>query len=399
MLRKGVEMKGSLKIGKIAGIEIGIHYTWIFAFFLFGFSLAQTFISLFKWNNTQAWVAGFVCTVLLFLSVLAHELAHSLVAKGRGLPVSSITLFIFGGVSNLSEEPQTAGTEFTMAIVGPLTSLILGIVFWIAWFFMSSTWRLPILMDIGIANVSFVAALLGILAYMNLGLAIFNLIPGFPLDGGRVLRAIIWNSTKDLVKATNIAANIGKYLGWIFIGAGVYFILFQGHWLSGLWIAIIGMFLSNAAENSLRETTIRQHLTGVTVSQLMETNTDTVNQNISIANLVQDVFMQNNRRSIPVTEGQKLVGIVTMSDVRKVTQDVWPVTPVSRIMSKDKIHTVKPADQLNDALKLITQFDLNQLPVIDDNGKILGVINRTHIVNYLHLKSDLSAVSAKPKKI
>jgi Zn-dependent protease/CBS domain-containing protein len=388
-------MKGTLKIGKIAGIEIGIHYTWIFAFFLFGFSLEQTFEYIFKWTPTEAWIAGFVCTILLFISVLAHELAHSLVAKGRGLPVSSITLLIFGGVSNLSEEPRTAATEFSMAIVGPLTSLVLGLVFWVIWFFMVQTWRLPLLMDIRITNVSFTAAMLGVLAYMNLALAIFNLLPGFPLDGGRVLRAIIWQSTKNLYKATNIAANIGKFLGWAFIGVGVVFILLYGQWLSGLWTAIIGVFLSSSAENSRQETTIRQHLQGIKVSQVMESNTDTIKQNIPVSTLVQDVFMGKNRRSIPVTDGDNLVGMVTISDVRHVTQDMWPMTPISQIMSREKIHTVKPEDALNDALKIITQYDLNQLPVVDDNGKIVGIINRAHIVNYLQLKSDLSAVTGK----
>jgi len=392
-------MKGSLKIGKIAGIEIGVHYTWIFAFFLFGFTFAETFLSIFTWTTFQAWLTGFLCTILLFISVLAHELAHSLVAKSRGLPVSSINLFIFGGVSNLTEEPKSAGTEFSMAIVGPLTSLVIGVICWALWFVMVNTWKMPLLQTLPFKNVSIGAALLGVLAYMNLALTVFNLLPGFPLDGGRVFRSIVWGTTKDLVKATNIAATVGKLFGWAFIAAGAYLLFFQGNLIGGIWIAIIGLFLSSSAETSRQETTIRQHLQGVKVSQLMELNTETVNQNMPVATLVQEVFMNKNRRSIPVIDDGRLVGMVTMSDIRHVSQDMWPVTPVSQIMSKEQIHTVKQDDELNDALKIISQYDLNQLPVVDAYGKLLGIISRAHIVNYLQLKSDISAATSKMKKI
>ena len=386
-------MKGSLKIGKLFGIEIGVHYTWLFAVILFGFTFAESFLSMFNWTTAQGWITGFLCTILLFISVLAHELAHSLVAKNRGLPVSSINLFIFGGVSNLTEEPKSAGTEFSMAIVGPLTSLILGVACWVIWFFMVNTWKLPLLQTLPFKNVSIGAALLGVLAYMNVTLAVFNLLPGFPLDGGRVFRSIVWGATKNLVKATNIASTVGKLFGWAFIAAGAYLLFFQGNLIGGIWIAIIGIFLSSAAESSRQEITIRQHLQGVTVSQLMESNADTVNVNMPISTLVHDIFMGKNRRSMPVTDGDKLVGMVTMSDVRHVSQDMWQMTPVSQIMSKNKIHTVKPEDGLIDALRMITQFDLNQLPVVDQAGKVVGVINRAHIVNYLQLKSDLSAAT------
>jgi Zn-dependent protease len=203
-------MRGSLKIARIAGIDIGIHYTWILAFFIIGWSLAQGYFpqQYKSWTSTAYWTAGFLSAVLLFLSVLLHELAHSLVAQARGLPVSSITLFIFGGVSNLSEEPGNAGQEFLMAIVGPLTSLALAGVFWLMHF-------LPVNED------TFIAAIVGYLAFINLALAAFNLLPGFPLDGGRVLRSIIWKTTGNLVKATDIASLIGRVFGWGFIAFGV----------------------------------------------------------------------------------------------------------------------------------------------------------------------------------
>jgi Zn-dependent protease len=216
-------MRGSLRLGRIAGIEIGIHFTWILAFLIITWSLAEVFFksNFPSWQAYAYWTAGASGAILLFLSVLIHELAHSLVAQARGMSVSSITLFIFGGVSSLKDEPPKAGTEFVMAIAGPATSFILGGIFIGIYFLVRG-------------QQNFIEALMYYLGWTNLALAAFNLLPGFPLDGGRVLRSFLWRTTGDLAKATNISAIVGKILGWLFVIFGVIWMLFTGAFLSAV---------------------------------------------------------------------------------------------------------------------------------------------------------------------
>ena len=379
-------MRGSLKIARIAGIDIGIHYTWILAFFIIGWSLAQGYFpqQYKSWTTATYWTAGFLSAILLFISVLLHELAHSLVAQARGLPVSSITLFIFGGVSNLSEEPNNAGQEFIMAIVGPLTSLALAGIFWLMQF-------LPVNKE------TFLAAIVGYLAFINLALAAFNLLPGFPLDGGRVLRSIIWKTTGNLVKATDIASIIGRVFGWGFIAFGVFWFFWSGDFLGAIWIAIIGFFLTNAAESSRQEVTVREHLAGVKVGQVMELNIETVSPRLSVAELVRDVFLVRRRRTVPVAEGDRIIGMVSISDVRALPQEEWPIVPVERIMTREPLHAVKPDDDLNTALKVIAQYDLNQVPVLNQ-GKLVGILSRANVINFLQLKQELGMKRGRDTK-
>jgi len=385
-------MRGSWHVGRIAGIEIGIHYTWLLALFIFTWLLGQGFsINYPGWHSYLYWITGFLATFTLFISVLIHELAHSLVARARGLPVSGITLFILGGVSNLSEEPQKPGVEFVMAIVGPLTSLILGIIFWIIWYLLTKTWVLPVFsINVPIAKQTLGVAIVGFLAYTNIALTIFNLLPGFPLDGGRVFRAILWRTTGNLLKATNIASIVGRVVGWGFIALGVILAIFtQVGFLNGLWFVFIGWFLNSAADNSRYEATLREHLTGVLVEQVMEKDVSSVRPETNIADLVQTVFIQKHKRTIPVTDNDNLVGVMTISDIKGLPQEKWPVTPVSQIMHRGPIHTVKPEDDLNAAMKLMAQYDLNQIPVLNQ-GKLIGVLTRADVINYLHLSEELN---------
>ena len=384
-------MRGSWRVGSIAGIEIGIHYTWLLALFIFTWLLGQGFsINYPGWQSYLYWITGFLATFTLFVSVLIHELAHSLVARARGLPVSSITLFILGGVSNLSEEPEKPGVEFVMAIVGPLTSLALGIIFWIIWYLLTKTWVLPVFsINIPAAKQTLVVAIVGFLAYTNIALTIFNLLPGFPLDGGRVFRSILWRTTGNLLKATNIASIVGRVLGWGFMALGVILAIFtQFGFLNGLWFVFIGWFLNSAADNSRYEATLREHLTGVLVEQVMEKDVSSVRPETNIADLVQTVFIQKRKRAVPVTDGDNLVGVVTISDIKGLPQEKWPVTPVSQIMHREPIHAVKPEDDLNTAMKLMAQYDLNQIPVLGQ-GKLVGVLTRADVINYLHLSEEL----------
>ncbi|MDO8750071.1 MAG: site-2 protease family protein, partial [Dehalococcoidia bacterium] len=231
-------MRPSFRLGRIAGVEIGVHYTWLFAFALIAWSLAAGFfpISFPGWSPVAYWATGVAAALLLFVSVLLHELAHSFVAKAKGLPVRGITLFIFGGVSNIGGEAAKAKDEFVIAIVGPLTSLVLAGFFWLLYSVLMNTSRL------WSGQGEPLAATLFYLSLINLMLAAFNLLPGFPLDGGRVLRSILWGTTGSLAKATRIAASVGQAFGWLLIAWGVYQVL-GGNYLGGLWIAFIGWFL------------------------------------------------------------------------------------------------------------------------------------------------------------
>ena len=391
-------MRGSWRIGRIAGIEIGIHYTWLLALVIFTWLLGQEFNAFYSgWQSYLYYIAGFLATAALFISVLIHELAHSLVARARGLPVSSITLFILGGVSNLSEEPEKPGVEFMMAIVGPLTSLALGIIFWIIWFLITRTWVLPIFsINIPANKETVLVAIVGFLAYVNIALTIFNLLPGFPLDGGRVFRSILWRASGNLLKATDIAAIVGRVMGWGFMIVGVILAIFTTFgFINGLWFVFIGWFLNSAADNSRYEATLREHLTGVLVGQVMEKDVESVRPDMYISNLVQTIFIQKRKRAIPVVDTDNLVGVVTISDIKGLPQEKWPLTTVTQVMHRDPIHAVKPEDDLNAAMKLMAQFDLNQIPVLSQ-GKLVGMLTRADVINYLNLSQELN-IKGRPK--
>jgi Zn-dependent protease/predicted transcriptional regulator len=385
-------MRGSWHIGRIAGIEIGIHYTWLLALFIFTWLLGQGFQTTYPgWQNYLYYIAGFLATFTLFISVLIHELAHSLVARARGLQVSSITLFILGGVSNLAEEPEKPGIEFVMAIVGPLTSLALGIIFWTVWYLITKTWVLPAFsVNVPSDKQTIVVAIVGFLAYTNIALTIFNLLPGFPLDGGRVFRSILWRATGNLLKATDIAAIVGRIFGWGFMMLGIVLAIFTNFgFLNSLWFIFIGWFLNSAADNSRYEATLREHLTGVLVGQVMEKDIESVRPDTSVADLVQTIFILKRKRAIPVVDGDNLVGVMTISDIKGLPQEKWPTTPVLQVMHRDPIHTVKPEDDLNAAMKLMAQYDLNQILVLNQ-GKLVGVLTRADVINYLQLSQELN---------
>ena len=382
-------MRGSWRVGHIAGIEIGIHYTWLLALVFFTWLLGQSYFPAAYpgWQTYSYWIAGFLSTLILFVSVLIHELAHSLVARARGLQVSSITLFILGGVSNLSEEPEKPGLEFVMAIAGPVSSLVLAGIFWGIWYLLGN-------------QITFARAIFGYMALANALLAGFNLLPGFPSDGGRVLRSILWKTTGNLLKATNIATIVGRLFAWIFIAIGIFLVFGFGifglsGFLNGIWLVFIGWFLNSAADNSRHEATLREHLTGVLVRQVMEKNIESVRSDTYISDLVQTIFIQKRKRAIPVVDGENLVGVVTISDIKGIPQEKWGITPVSQVMHREPIHAVKPEDDLNGAMKIIAQYDLNQIPVLNQ-GKLVGVLTRADVINYLHLSQELN-IKGRPK--
>ncbi|MFW6125740.1 MAG: site-2 protease family protein [Chloroflexota bacterium] len=369
-------MRASVRIGRIAGIDIGIHYTWALAFILIAWSLAQGFFPAYYsgWSQAAYWITGIVAALLLFVSVLLHELSHSLVGKARGMNVRSITLFIFGGVSNLEDEPERPSAEFAMTIVGPGASFVLAGIFW------------------GLSMVvpderGPVAAMLLYLALINGILGGFNLLPAFPLDGGRVLRSILWRSTGDLSKATNIAATIGRLFGWALIAFGV-FELFTGNLLGGLWIAFIGWFLSSGADASRRELTVREHLGGAKVSEVMDSSIEVVSPATSVEELVDGIFHRYRRRALPVSRDGRVVGIVTVSDIKELPREQWANTPVQQIMTRAPLHSVSPDDDLYGAMQKLTRNDINQVVVLRGD-ELAGMLTRADIVNFLQTREEL----------
>ncbi|MFH1383301.1 MAG: site-2 protease family protein [Chloroflexota bacterium] len=374
-------MRGSVSLGRIAGIQIGVHYTWLLAFLLIAWSLALGFFPSYYpgWTNTTYWITGAIAAVLLFASVLLHELAHSFVAISRGMRVRSITLFIFGGVSNIEDEPSKAGTEFVMAFAGPLSSLILAGIFFGIW---------KTITDMA----SPLSATLYYLWLINLLLAAFNILPGFPLDGGRVLRSILWGATGNLTKATNIAATVGRIFGWALIAYGI-FELFNGNLLNGIWIAFIGWFLNSAADSSRRDLTMREQLSGVRVKEVMNVNPECISPSTQVDSVVRESFIQRAKRSALICQDERLAGIVTLDDVKKLPQERWNQTPVETIMTRSPIFSVKPEDDLNGALKLLAQHGLNQVPVLSD-GRVVGLLTRADVIRYIQVSQELGI---KPK--
>ncbi|HLI08715.1 MAG TPA: site-2 protease family protein [Ktedonobacteraceae bacterium] len=369
-------MPGSIHLGKIAGIEIDINYTWIIIVVLITWSLATSFMAIYPgWGTATYWIVGFIAAILLFVSVLLHELAHSLVARSRGLPVKSITLFIFGGVSNIEREPQSPGVEFWMAIVGPITSIVIGIIAFLLY--------LPIA-----RTNSPLAAILDYLGITNILLGIFNLIPGFPLDGGRVLRSIIWKINGNLRTATRAASLVGEVVAVLFIVIGV-LVLFSGNVFDGIWLGFIGWFLLNAARTANSQVMLESMFKGVTVGEVMNRNPVTVPANISLQRLVDEYFLPYGLRSALVVQGEQLAGLITLGDIRSVPRDQWPQTPVGMAMIPlDRLHAVSPTQNLNDVLALMANRDVNQLPVVE-NGRVVGLLSRDAIIRYIEVHRSL----------
>jgi CBS domain-containing protein len=297
------------------------------------------------------------------------------VARANGVSVHSITLFIFGGMARITQEPKRPRDEFFMALAGPATSIVIAILFGALWF--------------AISNLSKpIAALASWLGMINGILAIFNLIPGFPLDGGRVLRSIIWRITGNLRKATRIASIAGRGVAYIFIFVGIW-IIFHGDWLGGLWIAFIGWFLENAAASSYRQMALRDTLQGHTAKEVMVTDCPYVPRNLTLEELVHDYILHTSRRCFPVIDEERVLGIVTLHNVKEISKERWSSTEVGEIMTPlEQLQTVQPDDGLFDVLERMTREDVNQLPVID-HGKLVGMVARDNVLAFIHTRTEL----------
>jgi len=370
-------MPSSIKFGKIAGIEVGIDWSWIPIFLVFTYLFATGTLDHFfpHWSNAAKWTAGAITSAIFFASLLAHELAHSFVARSKGLDVRGITLFFFGGVSNLGGEPRSAGDEFVIAVVGPLTSLVMGAVFGLGWVIIHP-------FSPGVAGVS---AQLGVI---NATLAVFNMVPGFPLDGGRVLRSILWQRTRNLHQATHIASMAGEGVGYLLIGTGIVFLLF-GSVLNGVYFFIVGLFLRGIAASSYQQMVTDEALSGLKAGEAAARNCEVVPPDLSIENVVDNFVLLHNIRCFPVQSDDRLLGLVTLEDIRHIPREQWPITPVEKAMTSfDRLHAVSPDEDLRQVLQLMARQDINQVPVVDD-GQLIGLISRSDILRLIQARREL----------
>jgi Zn-dependent protease/predicted transcriptional regulator len=388
---------GGFRMGRIFGIDIRIDWSWLFIFVLVTWNLATVFGQVHTgWGATLTWGIAVVAALLFFASVLAHELAHSLVARAQGVPVRSITLFLFGGVSSIERDPSSARNEFVMAFVGPLTSIVIGI----ALLLIAGAGAGPITASITdptqtIASLSPLTTLLMWLGSVNVFVGLFNLIPGFPLDGGRVVRSILWAMTDNLRNATRWASALGQLIAWLMILGGIAMVFgvqipFFGTGLGGLWLAFIGWFLNSASAQSYRQLVIHDILEGVAVSRMMRSDPPTVAPDASISSLVHDHIMGHDDRAFPVMEDGTLVGLVTLEDVGRTSKGTWDATTVHEIMTPaDRLVAVGPEEDAAKALEKLTERDVGQLPVMQDH-QLLGLLRRRDVVNWLQLHSELN---------
>ena len=374
-------MRAQIKLGRIAGISIGLHYSWFIIAFLITLSLVGNFHSVMpQWSNTLVWTISIITAVLFFVTLLLHELAHSLLAKSMGLRVSSITLFALGGVSQIETEAPNAKTEFWVAIVGPLSSLAIGLVCLLL--ARLSGWTG------GMKATTPVAAVLLWLGYINLLLAAFNMIPGYPLDGGRVLRAVIWWFNHNIVKATQWAAWAGQTVAFFFILSGLYR-FFVGANFGGLWMAFIGWFLLDASRSSFVQVELSEALRDRKVADIMDRDCATVEAHLSLQDFVHEYLLSSGRRCFVVIQNGHLVGLITPNEVSRVPRDQWPQTSIQSVMRPvAEIRAVTPDTPAMSALELMSREDVNQLPVIS-SGRLQGIFSRSSIMGFLRNRTEL----------
>ena len=372
-------MTRSFRIGRLFGIDIEIDYTWFIVFFLVAALLSTRILAnqLPGLSLGARWLVAGITALLFFASVLLHELSHSVVARRSGLGITGITLFLFGGVSKMSDEPESPGVEFRIAIAGPLTSVALAFIF------------------LGIAHLVRAApggdvlnTVFTWLGWINGMLAVFNLLPGFPLDGGRVLRAGLWRAMGSLAEATRIASTFGHALGLLMIVGGV--MLFAlGAGFTGLWPAFIGWFLIQAARSSYQQVVLRQAISGVPVETVMTGDVDWVPADIPLDQIVNDYVMRHNHPAFPVFDGDQLIGLLCPGDIRNVPQERWgQVTAREATPPLSQANTISPQADAWDALVRMSAESCGRLLVVED-GMLRGIISRTDIMRLMRHRLEL----------
>ena len=361
-------MKSSFVICTVAGIEIGIHFSWLFAFVIITMFLGMNVYpsSYPQWADTTHWAVGAVTAFALFVSVLAHELAHSLVALAKGIPVRSITLFIFGGVSNLGSDTQRPGDEFQISVAGPVMSLVVGGLALMAW---------RTLGPVNPRETQPLEAVLFYLGWMNLGVGVFNLLPGLPLDGGRVLRSIVWQATGKMELGTVVAGRAGQFVGWGIVAYGLYVMFLRDNIFNGLWFVFIGWFLASAASSAVRQTRRRpaeRSATDVQVREVMQPNPVVVGPDLAVSELVSECFHRLNCSAAPVLDSGGLTGIVTEAAAQSAGEAAWRRLVVRQIMDSNPV-IVGPNDLAVRALKRMLARGATHA-VVADGATVVGLL-------------------------
>ncbi len=374
------------RIMRLAGIPIFVDASWLIILALLTLSFAGGFPEILNrffpgggnLAPSEFWIMGLITALAFFVCILLHELGHALVARARGMPINGITLFIFGGVAELGDEPPSAATEFLMAIAGPVVSLVLAIAFWLlAIVGYQFGWPHPAVL------------VLGYLGFLNATVLVFNLIPAFPLDGGRVLRSILWGATGSLRRSTHWASILGQAFAWLFIGIGI-LELFSGQWMSGIWTGLIGMFLNNAAQSSYQQVLVRQALQGQPVRRFMTREPITVPPSLDLLHWVDDFVYRFHHRAFPVASNGDLEGVITTQALNDVPREEWGRHTVGEVMSHDLRGLTIPADA--DAMQALKNMQLtgSSRLLVTDHRHLLGIVSIKDLLGFLRVRMSVA---------
>ncbi len=377
--------RGGIRIGRIFGIPIFLHPSWFIIFVLITLSLTTQFRQQHPaWTTVQHWGIGILTSLLFFGSVLFHELSHSVVALRYKIPVVSITLFVFGGVAHIGREPGNAKQEFNIAIAGPLSSYFLAGTFYV--------------LTLVFPYAEMMGALAAWLAVTNFALATFNLVPGFPLDGGRILRAIIWGVTKDYSRSTRIAARSGQLIAYAMILIGIWQAL-TGQFTGGLWLAFIGWFLLTAAQESVAQVAVREALAGLRAADVMSHEVPTVSRESTLEDYSGEVLRTGRRCHLVVGDG-RLLGMMNVPALNSVSREEWPVTSVQAVMiPRTKILWAAPEEPLLPLLERLIAADVNQMPVVSstdgaEGANVVGMVTRDSILRVIQTHMELGQAAS-----
>ena len=377
-------MQGSFRLFRIAGVDIEIHWSWLLVFVILTWTLAA---GLFEeeftdWTQTERWMAASATSIVFFASILAHELSHSIVANKLGIPVRRITLFVFGGVSHLEDDSRTPREEFLIAIAGPATSFLIAGLLGALWAVLSP-----------VREPAAVAA--GYLAVANGVIGVFNLVPGFPLDGGRVLRAFLWKITNGVLPATRIASWVGTIVAYGLMVLGIVIMVLTGEIFSGVWLIFIGWFLRNAAESSYQQVLMHHLLSAVPVRSLLDRSYEWVDPYMTLQTLLDEHILSRSARYFAVKDGLGLGGVITPKDVQRFPKTAWPRTSVHQAMTTaDRLAVISPEVSLDEALQLMRKHNTHQLPVME-GGTLLGFVTRPDIMRTVRLRAELGVIAKR----
>jgi Zn-dependent protease/CBS domain-containing protein len=377
----------AIKLGNIYGIPLYLDYSWFIIFVLIAYTVGfglmpESYPGL---SSLEYLSIGLLSAILLFVSIVVHELAHSIIAKRNGLKIGKITLYLLGGVSEMEEEPPTANLELKMSAAGPLTSIAIAVLCLLGW----------------VASIDLHASVLvqGPLQYavlVNALVAGFNLIPAFPMDGGRVLRSILWRSNKDLMKSTMTASKIGRVFAYLIMFAGIFFLIFVDLF-DGLWLILIGWFISSGASNEMNRMIMQRDLANLKADDIMTRTIDSVSPDITLTELSSE-FLQHKHNGFPVIGGgNEMLGCITVEDLRRVQRSRWDSTFVRDVMTpKERLVTVKESDSAQQVAALMSKNQIGRIFVLNDrSGLLAGIITRSDIIKTIQVQESILGESRR----